>query len=143
MSEPTQEQPTVDPEVTTRPPWHISRIPDHLGRARTSTVVLAVLFLVILALYLSIRPDPTGTTTAGTGGSVPAQTTAPATEVPATTTPAPGTTQDQPTPTDVPTTSGGSTDLPTPTGTPTGTASTSPAPTPLPTPSATVSSPAG
>jgi hypothetical protein len=121
----------------------MSRIPDHLGRARTSTVVLAVLFLAIFALYLNIRPDPTGTTTAGTGGSVPAGTSAPAREVPATTTPAPATTQDQPTTTAVPTTSGGSTDLPTPTGTPTGTGSTSVVPTPLPTPSATATSPAG
>ena len=143
MSEPTQEQPAVTPEVSTRSPWHLSRIPNHLGRARTSTVVLVVLFLLIGTLYLNIRPDPTGSATAGTGTSVPAGTTAPTTERPATTTPAPETSQNQPTTTAVPTTSGGSSDQSTPTGTPTGTGSTSVVPTPLPTPSSTATSPAG
>jgi hypothetical protein len=143
MSGPTQEQPAVTPEVTTRSPWHVSRIPGHLGPARTSTVVLVVLFLAIGTLYLNIRPDPTTPATAGTGSTAPAVTTPAPSEAPATTTPAPETTQDQPTTTDVPTAPGGSTGLPTPTGTPSGTGSTSVVPTPVPTPSATTTSPAG
>jgi hypothetical protein len=134
MSEPTQEQ----PEVTTRSPWRVSRIPDHLGRARTSTVVMSVLFLAIFALYLNIRPETPGTVPSGTGAQVPASTTAPA---PAPQTTAPTTqesTQDQPTtqtstPTDLPT--GTSTpEPPTDSTTPTTSAT-------LPTP--TVSTPSG
>jgi hypothetical protein len=89
MSEPTQEQPVVTPEVTTAPAggrW--SRIPHHLGRARTSTVVLGVLFLAIFALYLNIRPETPGTvatTTSDTGTVQP---------VPTTTAPAPETTEE-------------------------------------------------
>jgi hypothetical protein len=51
MSEPeppTAEQPVGAPSVSTDSgpgPWHISRLPSHLGRARTSTVVLSLLFL--------------------------------------------------------------------------------------------------
>jgi hypothetical protein len=59
MTEPTREQPSVTPTVTTAPArsrWHMSRIPPHLGPARTSTVVLAALFLAIGTLYLNIRP---------------------------------------------------------------------------------------
>ncbi|MDP9461262.1 MAG: hypothetical protein M3Q22_13780, partial [Actinomycetota bacterium] len=60
MSEPTQEQPQVTATVSPAPPpksrW--DAIPHHLGRARTSTVVLSVLFLAIGALWLNIRPDP-------------------------------------------------------------------------------------
>jgi len=91
MSEPTREQPVVSPQVTTRSPWHISRIPGHLGRARTSTVVLGVLFLAIFALYMNIRPDTTGAATGGTTAPVPVTTTAPARK------PAPSTTTAQPT----------------------------------------------
>ncbi len=57
MSEPTQEQPQVTATVSPAPPpksrW--DAIPHHLGRARTSTVVLSVLFLAIGALWLNIR----------------------------------------------------------------------------------------
>jgi hypothetical protein len=105
----TREQPVVEPTVSTAPPparahrwWSV--IPHHLGRARTSTVVLGLLFLAVFALYLNVRPDPvaTTTTTGGvsevtepaptTGGAtttVPPTTTSPVptTEVPPTTTP--------------------------------------------------------
>jgi len=92
-----------------RSPWHISRIPGHLGRARTSTVVLSVLFVAIFALYLYIKPDTPATTTGGTPAQVPAATTAPARQ---TTAPPPTTTEPTrerttttatATPTDVPT----------------------------------------
>ena len=81
MSEPTGEQPVVTPEVTTAPVggrW--SRIPHHLGRARTSTVVLGVLFLAIFTLYLNIRPETTGTATDETGTTAPAEAPAPTSE---------------------------------------------------------------
>jgi hypothetical protein len=74
MSEPTAEQPSVAPTVSTAPAhsrWRVSKLPSHLGRARTSTLVLVVLFLAIGALYLNIRPPTPGTTTtAGTGTGV-------------------------------------------------------------------------
>jgi hypothetical protein len=140
MSEPTQDQPAVTPTVSTAPErsrWHVSRIPGHLGRARTSTVVLVVLFLAIGALYLNIRPETTGTVTTGTGNQAPVSTTAPAREPTATTTTAPETTTGQSTSTGSvtdTTTTGGTTQstVPTPTGT------TQPT-----LPSATVSSPTG
>ena len=117
----TVEQPVVEtPSVSTAPPpshprgWW-SSIPSHLGKARTSTVVLAALFLAIGALYLNVRPDPVPPPPT-TGGTVqttaPAQTTAPpATTTPETTTPEPtseptlGTTEPapEPTPSDLPT----------------------------------------
>jgi hypothetical protein len=54
--------------------WRWSAVPDHLGRARTSTVVLCVLFLAIGLLYLNVRPDPesVGTSPAGDRGQVEA-----------------------------------------------------------------------
>ncbi|MCW2531738.1 MAG: hypothetical protein JWP62_1308 [Blastococcus sp.] len=146
MSEPTQEQPAVTPTVSTAPErsrWHVSRIPGHLGRARTSTVVLVVLFLAIGALYLNIRPETTGTVTTGTGNQAPVSTTAPAREPTATTTPAPETTTGQSTTTEQSTSTGSATDTTTTGGT---TQSTVPTPTGTtqPTlPSATVSSPTG
>jgi hypothetical protein len=69
MSDPrkeTAEQPVVSPSVSTDPgrgPWRLSRIPSHVGRARTSTLVLSVLFLAIGALYLQIRPEVVETPT--------------------------------------------------------------------------------
>ncbi|MGY2001323.1 hypothetical protein [Blastococcus sp. SYSU DS1024] len=73
-------------------------IPRHLGRARTSTVVLAVLFVAVFVLWLNVKPPAPGATppaedtsvtepTDPTGTSEPTQTeeTAP-TEDPATTT---------------------------------------------------------
>jgi hypothetical protein len=100
MTDPAQERPAVTPEVTTAPAgsgW--SRIPDHLGRARTSTVVLGVLFLAIGTLYLNIRPDTTSTATTGTSTEAPVQTTEPVPTTTATTTPEP-TQESQPTSTE-------------------------------------------
>jgi hypothetical protein len=80
VTEPTAEQPqvtaTVSPAAPPRSRW--GAIPHHLGRARTSTVVLSLLFLGIGALWLNIRPDPVGTVPAG-GGSVVEQPAAPTT----------------------------------------------------------------
>ena len=102
----TAERPVVEtPSVSTAPPpsrplgrW--SAIPSHLGRARTSTAVMAVLFLAIGALYFNVRPDPERPGTAGSTVETtePARTTAP----PATT--APGTTAPLPTTEEAPTT---------------------------------------
>lgn len=47
------------PQPPRQPGWW-SKVPQHLGRARTSTVVLAVLFLAVGFLYLTVRPDPVG-----------------------------------------------------------------------------------
>ena len=125
MTEPTEEQPAVTPAVSTAPArsrW--SRIPHHLGRARTSTVVLAVLFLAIGTLYLNVRPDTTGTATTGTSNEVPAQVTDPVPVPTTTTTPEP--TVEEPTPTVEPTVPGTPTGLSTPEET---TGSTLPTPT--------------
>jgi len=137
MTEPTREQPVVSPQVTTRSPWHISRIPGHLGRARMSTVVLGVLFVAIFALYMNIRPD-TGATTSGTTTPLPVTTTAPATKrAPATTTAE--STHEQPTTTSVPTSSAPPTDT-----TPSEPSTESTVPTTTPGPStSSVSSPSG
>ena len=143
MSEPTREQPAVTPEVSTRSPWHVSRIPAHLGRARTSTVVLTVLFLAIFALYLYIRPDTTGAASAGTGTPVPAGPTAPASRPAPTTTPAPQTSEVPPTPTGHPTTTGHPTELPTPSETSTTSGTTSGLPTSVPPPTTAAPSPSG
>jgi hypothetical protein len=118
MSEPTREQPVMTPTVSTAPSssrWSLSNIPSHVGPARTSTVVMTVLFLAIFALYLNVRPPatPAATTPAGTDteqSTVPTtpdpvpttETTAP----PETTTPAPQTTA--PLPTSAPSPSTGS-----------------------------------
>lgn len=54
------DQPTGRLSVSTAPPsaprrW-LSAVPHHLGRARTSTVVLALLFVGLYTLYLYVRP---------------------------------------------------------------------------------------
>jgi hypothetical protein len=120
MSSPdgTREQPAVQPSVTTepapgRPHTWWTAIPAHLGRARTSTVVLVLLFLAVGALYLTVRPDPVATAT--TGGSTP---TTPAQQTGGGTGPTSDPTTaapTAPTTTEVPTTAGTSTpsDLPT------------------------------
>ena len=54
--------------------WHWDALPHHLGRARTSTVILSVLFLAIFTLYLNVRPDPETTGRAPAGGSSDVQT---------------------------------------------------------------------
>jgi cytoskeletal protein RodZ len=72
------------PRVTTAPPrarWRFGRVPARLGRARTSTVALAVVWLLVALLWLDVRPPsaqiaPTGDTSTGTVSSAP--TTAPA-----------------------------------------------------------------
>lgn len=95
MSEPPAQQPAMTPTVTTAPARRWSRVPGHLGRARTSTVVLVLLFLAIGALYLTIRPETSETSTTETGNQQPADTTTPVAPAPAeTTTPAPETTTD-------------------------------------------------
>jgi hypothetical protein len=88
--------------------WHWGSVPHHLGRARTSTVVLALLFVAVFALYLNVRPDvqPTGTDPAGGSSDVeapanplvPSEPTAPETTGP----PAP-TTEPEPTEGETPT----------------------------------------
>jgi cytoskeletal protein RodZ len=129
---PTAEQPQVTPTVSTVPArsrW--SKLPAHLGRARTSTVILGLLFLAIGTLYLNIRPEPTNPATAGTSDEAPAGTTTPATRTTAEpTTDAPETTSEVPTitedapattstePTDTATTPGEPTETSVPTGTP-------------------------
>ncbi|MGY1642123.1 hypothetical protein ACI782_13495 [Geodermatophilus sp. SYSU D00703] len=75
------------PAVSTAPPIDLRRrwwsaVPHHLGRARTSTVVLAVLFLAIGTLYLYVRPESTASTSVDPAGgtSVPAPETGQPTE---------------------------------------------------------------
>jgi hypothetical protein len=85
--------------VSTAPPaaprrWWTA-VPHHLGRARTSTVVLTLLFIGLYALYLNVRPPdppagaPSGSTVqtsapAATGPPEPPETTAPTTTAPTT-----------------------------------------------------------
>jgi hypothetical protein len=84
------DQQMARPSVSTAPaqPGRFSAIPSHLGRARTSTVVLGLLFVGIFALYLTIKPaDPvttSTTTTTETGTEEPAPTQAPTTTAPET-----------------------------------------------------------
>ena len=107
------EQPALEqPAVRTAPPaartqrWWTA-IPSHLGRARTSTVVLGVLFVAIFALYLNVRPDPVPTAPGDeTSVTKPARTTSGAT-TPSTTTPATTTPTGTRSTTSGPTTSGG------------------------------------
>jgi hypothetical protein len=102
--------------------WHWDALPHHLGRARTSTVILSVLFLAIFALYLNVRPDVTPTDTTPAGGSSDVQ--VPANPLVPT---APTTTQ-EPTEEPAPTTEPEETEAPSEdTGTPTtGSTTTSP-----------------
>jgi hypothetical protein len=89
-------QPAPAPTVSTVPPASRRRIPAHLGPARTSTVILAVLWLALGALYLNVRPESPETASrsstvqttdpARTATAPPAPTTAPATTTTATTT---------------------------------------------------------
>jgi cytoskeletal protein RodZ len=59
-------EPPRELSVSTAPPaaprrWW-SAVPHHLGRARTSTVVLVLLFVGLYTLYLYVRPpEPAGT----------------------------------------------------------------------------------
>ena len=93
-------EPTRQVSVSTAPPpaprrWW-SAVPHHLGRARTSTVVLALLFVGVYTLYLHVRPpDPvvapaqesTVQTPASPAPADPAETTEPTTPAPTTTDP--------------------------------------------------------
>jgi hypothetical protein len=108
----TQQMPALStgetPAVSTAPPAGLRRrwwsaVPHHLGRARTSTVVLAILFLAIGTLYLYVRPESTGSTSVDpTGGtSVPAPETS---QPPSPTEPATPTETTEPTETGEPTT---------------------------------------
>ena len=59
------------------------RVPARIGRARTSTVVLGVLFVVLAGLYVLVRPDveyTTITTETGESYRVPVDQIVPATE---------------------------------------------------------------
>ncbi|MGY1623739.1 hypothetical protein ACI789_16200 [Geodermatophilus sp. SYSU D00965] len=102
------------PAVSTAPPAGLRRrwwsaVPHHLGRARTSTVVLAILFLAIGTLYLYVRPESTASTSVDPAGgssvpapqtaepSAPAETTAPTETTEPTETSAPTTEPDAPT----------------------------------------------
>src|SRR3712207_8438700 len=100
--QPTGEQPTVTTAPATRRSglWQ-GRIPAHLGRARTSTVVIGCLFVLLFALHVMVRPDPveyTSVTDANTGAviQVPASLvpSAPAPSAPAPT-PAPSSTVEE------------------------------------------------
>jgi hypothetical protein len=83
------------PQVITAPPrarWRFGGVPARLGRARTSTVVLAVVWVLVALLWLDVRPPsaqiaPTGDTGPGTGQT--ATTTTPARTSSRTTTPTP------------------------------------------------------
>ena len=92
-------EPTRQVSVSTAPPpvprrWW-SAVPHHLGRARTSTVVLTLLFVGVYTLYLHVRPpDPvvvpaqesTVQTPASPAPADPAETTEPTTTAPTPTT---------------------------------------------------------
>ncbi|QNG36596.1 hypothetical protein F1C76_08330 [Geodermatophilaceae bacterium NBWT11] len=126
--------PTVEPAPSGRERLFPRSRPGHLGPLRTSTVVLAVLFVAVFALWVTVRP-PTpqteGTTTPAVQTTV--EQPVPTTEAPAPTTTAPATTSDEPTTTPrTTTTSRPTTTAPTTTGDddPTSTpATTTPAPT--------------
>ncbi|MCW2698225.1 MAG: putative polymerase sigma factor [Modestobacter sp.] len=104
---PVRELPaTADqPAPTTDAPPPVSfwrqKVPAHIGRARTSTIVLGVLFVALFALYLGIRPPAVQyTTVESTSGETyrvpvtarvtpePSETSAPTSEVPEPTAPA-------------------------------------------------------
>jgi hypothetical protein len=111
--QPAADQPMASPSVSTAPARSgpFSRIPAHLGRARTSTVVLSLLFVGIFALYLTIKPADPGTassTPSDTGTEQPATVPSPTTTAPETsadpTTSAPRATTSAPPTTSEPTT---------------------------------------
>ena len=83
------------------PPAHFwrQRVPAHIGRARTSTLVLGLLFVVFATLYVVVRPAPveytTVETTSGQRVRVPVTELGPTTEPPA---PAPPTSEAPTTP---------------------------------------------
>ena len=138
-------EPPRELSVSTAPPaaprrWW-SAVPHHLGRARTSTVVLALLFVGLYTLYLYVRPPEPAGTVPGTDSTVqtpvapapvlPTETAEPTTTAPTTT---PRTTAPPPVTTTPP---GGTAEQ-----TPPGTAESTPEPTPEPTPTTAEDEPA-
>ena len=128
-------------------PLRSRRLPPHIGPARTSTVLLAVAFLLIGLLYLFVKPEPSnagGTTTdpASTGRQTDRTTEAPkspASSTPAPTSePAPSTSETTPEETTAPeeSTSEAPESSTEDTGTSTSEEATEPTPTPEPTTSA-------
>ncbi len=111
--EPTPRLP-AEPSVSTASPPAPSRwwsaVPHHLGRARTSTVVLALLFVGLYTLYLYVRPPDTTTVVPVTETTVetpsPADVPLVPTETPEPTTEAPAPPDEEPT---TPTTAPGTT----------------------------------
>ena len=97
-AEPTRRlaaQPSVSTAPASAPRRWWSAVPHHLGRARTSTVVLALLFVGLYTLYLHVRPPDTATVVPATGTTVetpapsdvplvPTETPEPTTDAPAT-----------------------------------------------------------
>jgi hypothetical protein len=76
-----QQQTAVQPAVTAMPATRRSRLfpggrlPARIGRARTSTLVLGLLFVLLFGLYVAVRPPveyTTVTTTSGQTLRVPA-----------------------------------------------------------------------
>ena len=119
MTSPDTGRPPV-PEISTAPPggprrWW-SRVPHHLGRARTSTVVLVVLFVAVFTLYQYVRPEGDGAGIVTTGEDTPAEQSAPAEPAPSADPTAEPTETAEPTPT--PTEPGGTTPAPTDTTAP-------------------------
>ncbi|MGY1781506.1 hypothetical protein [Geodermatophilus sp. SYSU D01036] len=79
------------------------RSPGHIGRARTSTLVLAALFVGLGVLYLYVKPPDPATVPAGGTTEVTTPAPAPETTAPPTTTePGPTTTGPEPEPTTEP-----------------------------------------
>lgn len=89
---PTAPAPAVSTAPAEGPRHWWQAIPRRLGRARTSTVVLALLFVGLGILYLYVRPETTGTAPAG-------DTDVPVVDVPLVPTPSEPTTTAPPTPT--------------------------------------------
>jgi hypothetical protein len=100
------------PSVSTAPaegavspdtPLRRRRLPAHVGPARTSTVLLAVAFVLIGTLYLFVKPpgqadaDPAGNDSPGTSRSIEPVPQEPATTAPSSTVPS---TSEAPTPTE-------------------------------------------
>jgi hypothetical protein len=92
-------QPSVSTASASAPRRWWSAVPHHLGRARTSTVVLALLFVGLYTLYLYVRPPdaPTPAPASGTTVETPAPSDVPLvpTEAPEPTTEAPTTPEEE------------------------------------------------
>ncbi len=92
-------EPVRQVSVSTAPPpvprrWW-SAVPHHLGRARTSTVVLALLFVGVYTLYIHVRPpDPVVAPTQESTVQTPAEPAETAEPTPSAATSAPTTTAD-------------------------------------------------